>query len=151
MSHPIRPLADRDRSAWDRLWAGYLAFYRQSLPAATSDETFRRLLAGEQGMFAFVAVDEDDRPIGLVHALLHASTWAPGGVCYLQDLFVDPDARGGDVARRLIEAVADEAGHRGAVRVYWRTQQYNGRARSLYDRVARLSSMVTYERDLPAD
>jgi GNAT superfamily N-acetyltransferase len=150
MSHPIRPLADRDRAAWDVLWAGYLDFYRRELPSSVTDESFRRLCGGQEGMFAFVAVEEAARPVGLVHALLHPSTWSTGGYCYLEDLFVAPEVRGGDVGRRLIETVAEAARERGATRLHWRTQQFNGRARSLYDQVARLSSMVIYERDLTA-
>jgi len=34
---------------------------------------------------------------------------------------------------------------RGAGRLYWHTQEYNGRARSLYDQVAHLTSFVVYE------
>ncbi len=34
---------------------------------------------------------------------------------------------------------------RGADRVYWHTQQYNGRARSLYDQVGHPTSFVVYE------
>jgi hypothetical protein len=37
---------------------------------------------------------------------------------------------------------------RGADRVYWQTQQYNGAARSLYDSVGRLTSFIVYEHDL---
>jgi hypothetical protein len=33
-------------------------------------------------------------------------------------------------------------------RVYWQTQQFNGAARSLYDKVGRLTSMAVYERDV---
>jgi hypothetical protein len=34
---------------------------------------------------------------------------------------------------------------RGAGRLYWHTQEYNGRARSLYDQVARVTSFIVYE------
>jgi hypothetical protein len=32
--------------------------------------------------------------------------------------------------------------------VYWHTQEFNGRARSLYDQVAKRISIVVYEREL---
>jgi len=41
-----------------------------------------------------------------------------------------------------VRAAATE---RGAEPVYWHTQQYNGRARSLYDQVGRPTSFVVYE------
>ncbi len=37
------------------------------------------------------------------------------------------------------------AAARGTSRVYWHTQQYNGRARSLYDVVGHPTSFVVYE------
>lgn len=147
-AHVVRPLRAEDRPAWDPLWAGYLAFYRHELAVAVTDSTFARLCAGGDDLFGLVAVDADDRAVGFSHALLHASTWAPGGVCYLEDLYVEPGTRGGDTGRALIEATATEARTRGAETLYWRTQAFNGRARSLYDQVAHLSSDVLYERDL---
>lgn len=145
----VRPLRPDDHRAWAVLWADYLRFYREDLAADVTAETFRRLCAGTGGLFALVACDEDDAPVGLAHAVLHPSTWSTGGSCYLEDLFVDPSARGGDVGRDLIEAVAAEAARRGATTLYWQTQAYNGRARSLYDGMGHLSSSVIYERDLP--
>jgi GNAT superfamily N-acetyltransferase len=61
---------------------------------------------------------------------------------------VAPHARGAHVATALIEATAAEAHKRGVQRLYWQTQQFNGPARSLYDKVGRLTSMVVYERDV---
>ncbi|MEV4419679.1 GNAT family N-acetyltransferase [Patulibacter sp. NPDC049589] len=145
----VRPLRPDDHRAWGELWDGYLRFYREDLPAEITAETFRRLCAGAGGTFAFVACDADAQPVGLAHGVVHASTWSPGGYCYLEDLFVDPAARGGDVGRLLIEAVAAEAQARGTTKLYWQTQAFNGRARSLYDQVGTLSSSVIYERDLP--
>lgn len=146
MTELIRELRATDRPAWDELWAGYLRFYRGELDAAVTDLTFRRLCDGVDGMFGLVAVDGDDRPVGLSHAIVHPSTWSATSYTYLEDLFVSPAARGGDVARRLIEATAAAARERGSERLYWQTQQYNGAARSLYDTVGQLTSFVVYEK-----
>ena len=78
---------------------------------------------------------------------MHSSTWSRQPKCYLEDLFVAPAARGHDVGRAL-PLLAVKAGRRraeGADRVYWHTQQYNGRARSLYDQVGQPTSFVVYE------
>ncbi len=140
----IRPMGAADWDGWRRLWRGYLDFYREALDEATTRATFERLCAGEV-MFAFVA-ETGGELVGLVHALTHVSTWTTGTYCYLEDLFVEPATRGGTVARDLIEAVAAEAAARGAEKVYWHTQEYNGRARSLYDQLARRTSFIVYER-----
>ena len=141
----IRPVREDDWDGWKPLWDGYLDFYREQLDEATSRFTFDRLCKLQDGLFGFVAVS-DGAVQGLVNALVHPSTWTTGCYCYLEDLFVSRDARGSDIARKLIEAVSTEASARGAAHVYWHTQQFNGAARSLYDQVARLTSFVVYER-----
>ena len=141
----IRALCSDDWDDWRALWGGYLAFYRAELPEETSGATFERLCAGADGMFGLLALDDLGNGIGMANCVVHASTWSRQPKCYLEDLFVDPAARGLDVGRALLEAVKEAASARGADPVYWHTQQYNGRARSLYDQVGRPTSFVVYE------
>ena len=140
----IRPLCRQDESSWRRLWDGYLEFYKTSLSAEHSDALFEKLLAGE-GHHALVA-EAEGAIVGFVHFLPHASTWSLTGYCYLEDLYVDPSARGSGAARALIEAVYAEADKRGLTRVYWHTDKGNERARGLYDKLATLSDFVQYRR-----
>ncbi|MEO1200617.1 MAG: hypothetical protein AAFX39_15535 [Pseudomonadota bacterium] len=39
----VRPLRPEDRERWEELWAGYLTFYEEDLPAEITDLTWRRL------------------------------------------------------------------------------------------------------------
>ena len=83
--------------------------------------------------------------MGLAHCILHPSTWSGRPSCYLEDLFVAPRARGTELGRALLEEAKRASVQRGANRLYWHTQQYNGRARSLYDQVAQPTSFIVYE------
>lgn len=141
----IRDLRADDWDGWLALWSGYLAFYRAELSEATTRATFERLCAGRDGMFGLLALDDEGRAVGMANCVIHATTWSRQPKCYLEDLFVDPAARGLDVGRALLEAVKEAATARGATPVYLHTQQYNGRARSLYDQVGRPTSFVVYE------
>jgi GNAT superfamily N-acetyltransferase len=143
----VRRLRREDRAHWDDLWQRYLRFYRTPLADEVSDHTFERLCAGDD-LVALVAVDDSDRAVGLAHLVFHPSTWTTQPYCYLEDLYVHPDHRGARIAHELFDAVSGTARERGAARVYWLTQQYNGAARSLYDVVGRLTSFVVYERDV---
>lgn len=141
----IRPLEPGDRAAWDPLWQGYLEFYEQPLPPAITERTWTRLLDpqfGHHGIGAF----EGARMVGICHYLFHPSTWSEAPYCYLEDLFVDPGARGAGAGRALIEAVYRAADAAGAGRVYWMTQEHNATARRLYDQVARKRPFVQYAR-----
>jgi GNAT superfamily N-acetyltransferase len=90
-----------------------------------------------------LALNENGEAIGLAHFFYHPSTSTSGGNCYLQDLFVIPAARGQRVGRRLIAAVAQAAKTKGVAVVYWQTEEFNGPARRLYERVAKRSPLFT--------
>lgn len=143
----IRPARTEDEARWRALWAGYLRFYRASLAPAVTDRTWARLLDPGSQLHALVAERQGD-VIGLCNYVFHDTTWSEAPICYLQDLYVDPDARGGGAAKALILACRDDARARGAFRLYWQTQEYNGAARSLYDTIVPRSSFIVYRMPL---
>lgn len=143
----IRSLAAGDKDDWLRLFRGYIAFYKAAVPDDVIETVWDRLMAGApEDHIGLVAVDDNDRPIGLAHVLFHRSTWSKTSYCYLEDLFVDPERRQGGIGRALIEAVYREADARGATRTYWLTQEFNHTARALYDQVATKTVFVHYRR-----
>ncbi|MCO5092329.1 GNAT family N-acetyltransferase [Bosea sp. (in: a-proteobacteria)] len=143
----IRPLAATDRDAWTPLWHGYLAFYKATLPPAVDAITFGRLTGGSEPMGGFIAF-RGDEALGMVNWVIHRSTWSERNICYLQDLFTVPEARGSGVGRGLIEAVNGMAREKGCFRVYWQTQESNLQARELYDKVADKSGFIVYRQPL---
>ena len=72
----------------------------------------------------------EGRLVGFAHYLFHPSTWALQEICYLEDLFVDPAARGQGVGRALIHAVYAAADRAQAPSVYWMTQEFNADGRA---------------------
>lgn len=143
----IRPLTAADRAGWDPLWQGYLTFYKASIASDISDITFARLTGGAEPMGGFVA-ERDGVLIGLVHWVIHRTTWNSRDICYLQDLFTAPEARGTGAGRALIEAVRQMAQARGYFRVYWQTHESNAQAQALYDKVADKSGFIVYRQPL---
>jgi GNAT superfamily N-acetyltransferase len=143
----IRPIDASDRAAWEPLWAGYLAFYETTVSNDVTEFTWKRL-TGAGGVFGFLAIGGGGDAVGLVHFVFHPTTWSVGGSCYLEDLFVAPAARGHRVGRRLFAAVADAAKAKGATTLYWQTEEFNGTARRLYERVAKRSPFIRYQIEL---
>jgi len=142
----IRPLAPADHAEWRRLWTGYLAFYNTSVSEAVQAVTFARLIDPARPQQNALVAEQDGRLVGLVHYIYHAHNWRIEDVCYLQDLFVDPDTRGTGAGRALIEAVYRAADANGTPAVYWLTQDFNTQARQLYDRIAKVSPFIRYNR-----
>lgn len=146
MTLTIRPLTPADHDDWRRMWTAYLEFYESGVTDEVFDTTFARLCDPEhKRQNAFVA-ELDGRLVGLVHYLYHPHNWRIEDVCYLQDLYADPDVRGQGIGRKLIEAVYAAADANGTPSVYWMTQDFNATARLLYDRIANLTPFIKYQR-----
>ena len=128
--------------ALDRL----LAFYKTTVPEAVYTSTFARLLGDDPQDFSALVAEGDTGLLGLTHYLFHRHGWKIENTCYLQDLFVDPAARGTGLGRALIEAVYEKADAAGAPSVYWLTQDFNHEARLLYDRIAKVTPFIRYIR-----
>ncbi|MDF2999229.1 MAG: GCN5-related N-acetyltransferase [Xanthobacteraceae bacterium] len=144
----IRPLEPDQLSAWLPLWRGYQAFYEADIPADVSALTWSRMLYPTEPVHGALAW-QGERAVGLVHYIFHRSTWTAGNNCYLQDLFVDPEVRGGGIGRRLIEHVYDIAQAEGAAKVYWLTHETNGTAIRLYEQVAQRPGFIQFRRTFP--
>ncbi len=90
----------------------------------------------------------EGRLVSITHYLFHDHAWSPKQVCYLQDLYVDSNVRGGGIGKALIEAVAQIARERDCLRLYWTTKEDNARARRLYDYIAKFNGFIRYDYSL---
>jgi len=141
----VRPVTEADRAEWDPLWQGYLTFYETVLPTEVTEATWRRFLDPVEPLHALVA-EIDGHLVGFAHYLLHRSTWALEGYCYLEDLFVSSAVRGHGMGRALIQAVEVAALDANANRLYWLTHEDNTQAQTLYNKLAERTRFVHYRK-----
>lgn len=73
--------------------------------------------------------------VGLALWFRTFSTWLGVASIYLEDLFVEPDARGGGYGRALLTALAAVAVERGYGRVEWSVLNWNEPAQGFYRRL----------------
>jgi GNAT superfamily N-acetyltransferase len=142
LNYQIAPIRLSDHARWLQLWSEYQTFYGVALPAAATASAWERLHSGR--VHGLGARDSRDELLGIVHFLFHEDTWSAAPACYLQDLYVDPAARGTGCGRQLIEAVAKAARAAGANHPYWLTHESNTVARRLYDRVGKNLGFIQY-------
>ena len=134
-NYRIRSVTSADREQWDPLWQGYLKFYESGLADEVTDLLWQRIVDPAHDIQCRVAENKHQKLVGLVHFFPHAHTWYAQPVCYLNDLFVLPEIRGGGIGEKLIAAVIDEAKQQNWCEVYWHTQNHNLVARGLYDKI----------------
>jgi GNAT superfamily N-acetyltransferase len=151
MQIATRPVRKDDLPAWLKLWEGYNAFYGRlgetALPAEVTRMTWLRFFDVYEPVHALVA-EEAGTLLGLVHFLYHRSTTDIAPICYLQDLFTTPEARGKGIGRAMILRVYEHAKSAGAPEVYWQTHETNAAAMKLYDKVAAKSGFLVYSRTI---
>ncbi len=143
MTVQIRNTTPEDEAAWRGLWAQYLAYYKVDLAPEITANTWARAHDPKSPMRIRLAV-EDDVVLGFAVHLHHPSTWVIGEDCYLEDLFVSPDARGNGVGRALITDLQALAKANGWQRLYWHTDEGNATARRLYDSFTPSDGHVRY-------
>lgn len=139
----IRAALPHDEAAWRRLWQGYCDFYETALAPEVTDRTWRRILDPESAVMCVVA-EQEGRVVAFANCVVHENTWETQAICYLEDLYVAPDARGAGVGRALLEWLRNAMRAEGWARLYWVAHRDNARARRLYDQFAAADDFVRY-------
>ncbi|WP_029003400.1 GNAT family N-acetyltransferase [Azorhizobium doebereinerae] len=146
----VRDPVAGDEAEWRRLWAGYNDFYRADVPDEVTSYTWARVLDPASPLFGLVA-ELDGRLAGMALCVQHEGTWSLTGLCYLEDLFVDPEARGAGVGRALMDHLVALCRAQGWSDLYWHTRDTNTAARSLYDTYVAADDHVRYRMELDRD
>lgn len=145
MSVRIVRLEQHHRSEWEALYAGYANFYRTEQTPEMRARVWSWLHDETAELEALVAVNADEKLIGLAHFREFSRPLSATKGGFLDDLFVTPEARGSGAARALLDALAAEARTRGWSVVRWITADDNYRARGLYDKLSTRTNWVTYD------
>ena len=143
----IVPLAERHREDWERLYAGYAAFYKVAQTPEMRGRVWGWIHDPAHEVEALVAEapEEGGRAVGFAHFRAFARPLSATAGGFLDDLFVDPAFRGGRVADALIGRLAEIGRERGWSVVRWITADDNYRARGVYDRLAQRTMWITYD------
>lgn len=139
----IRSALPSDEAVWRQLWRGYLDFYASPIADEVTSRTWTRILDPDSAVMCIVA-EVDGQVCGFAHCVVHENTWETQPVCYLEDLYVAPQARGHGVGTALIEWLRNAMRAEGWARLYWMTREGNAQAGRVYDRFAQADDFVRY-------
>lgn len=144
MNITVRRIERADETRWRELWDGYTRFYEREPSDALTGHTWARIFDDSCPVYAIVAERDSGEVSGFANYVLHESTSTLTPVCYLQDLFVDPEVRAGGIGGAMIDWLVAEVKARGWSRLYWNTRENNYRARGLYDKYTAHCGFIKY-------
>jgi GNAT superfamily N-acetyltransferase len=146
----IRAVLEDDKADWMRLFRAYGVFYKSSIDDDVMHRVWAWLTDGAHAVSGLVALD-DGVIIGFAHYTRLSDTFTGGPEWFLDDLYVESFARGKGTATALIDGIASHAAANGGGKIRWITAADNATAQSLYDKVAKRTTWVTYEKpQIPA-
>jgi ribosomal protein S18 acetylase RimI-like enzyme len=125
--------ADDDLEPVSRLLAAFRDWMGRDAP---SDESIHRttaaLLRDSDTEFLLASRDGGTLPSGVCQLRYRLSVWTGTEDCWLEDLYVREEARGGGVGRSLVEAAVERARARGCRRIQLDVNEHNAEALALY-------------------
>jgi hypothetical protein len=89
----IRTAVTADEAQRRELWPGYTQFYETHPPENVTATTWRQIVTPQPAIPCRFA-EQEGRLLGFSHSPPHEGTFIQAPICYLEDLFVDPAARG---------------------------------------------------------
>jgi GNAT superfamily N-acetyltransferase len=129
----IRRAGSADLDAAVRLFSGYLRFYEKAVVDAAVRDFIAQRLARLDSVFYLAEIDGE--PVGFtqLYPAFASLSLAPSWI--LNDLYVDPSARGRGVGEALMAAARELAISTGAAELMLQTARTNATAQRLYEKL----------------
>ena len=140
----IRPVTLSDRARWEELLTDYATFYKTQVPDGGFDSVWQWIFDENNDFWCDLVEAQDGSIIGFTQYQLMHRSLGGGMVCYLSDLFVEPNIRGTGAGRAMIDHVIEFAKAKGLANVRWLTQDFNYAGRRLYDTYQPKSDFILY-------
>ncbi len=147
----IRPARPDDVSEVLRLIRALAAYEREPAAVQTTTEDLAEALFGPAPLAHAHVADDDGQVVGMALWFLAFSTWKGRPTLYLEDLFVEPDRRGGGLGAALMAALAEQATQLGCARMEWSVLNWNEPAIGFYRTLGAqpMQQWTTWRLDLP--
>ena len=140
----IREIQLKDKDQWKKLYRGYADFYK----AEINDKILQTVwgwLNDNKHELQGIAYEVDNKIVALAHFRRMPRPLKGHDICFLDDLFVDPQHRGQKIGEKLINRIREISKSRGWSLVRWITRDDNLRAKSLYNRISEKTNWDVYE------
>ena len=141
----VREISESDRSDWQGLYRGYADFYQMPMDQKILDTVWSWIMDERENFYAIGVKDKFGRLVGFMHYRQMPSPLRGVVIGFLDDLFVQLDARGNGAVQALFKELKVIAKDRNWPFIRWITASDNHRARALYDKISNTIDFVTYQ------
>jgi GNAT superfamily N-acetyltransferase len=132
MAARIRSATRADVAAVLRLIRALAEYEKLLHEAVATEEQLARTLFGERPSAEVLLAEEGGSAVGLALFFQNYSTFLARPGIYLEDLYVEPEARGRGIGKALLQAVARIAVERQCGRFEWAVLDWNTPAIDFY-------------------
>ena len=129
----IRRAGPADLDAAARLFTGYLRFYEKAAPESEVRVFIGERLAKQDSVFYLAEADGQALGFTQLYPAFASLSLAPSWI--LNDLYVEPSARGRGVGEALMAAARELALSNGAAELMLQTARTNATAQRLYEKL----------------
>ena len=140
----IREIHSKDKKQWEKLYKGYAVFYKVEMNNQIL-QTVWDWLNDKSHELKGIGYEIDGKIVGLAHYRKLLNPLNGKYICYLDDIFVDPEYRGQKIAKKLLNKIKEISKANGWNLVRWQTDEDNFTAKKLYDKVATKTKKNVYE------
>jgi len=140
----IRYLEQKDKENWEKLYYGYADFYKVAMNKEIL-ETLWSWIQDENHIVNGICYELGDRIVGIAHYRTMPRPIKGQYIGFLDDLFVEPEFRGQQIAQKLINYLKSLSKANNWDGIRWITHSSNENAKKLYDKIANNTGFELYE------
>ena len=140
----IRNLEQKDKKNWNKLYSKYADFYKAPMNNNILS-TLWKWIHDETHVIKGICFELEGNIVGIAHYRTMPRPIKGQYICFLDDLFVEPDFRGKKIAKKLINHLKSLSKVNNWQGVRWITHSSNDNAKKLYDKIATNTGFELYE------
>ena len=140
----IRKLEKKDKGNWAKLYNSYADFYKVSMNTGILDVLWN-WIHDENHIVNGICYELEGNIVGIAHYRTMPRPIKGEYIGFLDDLFVEPEFRGLQIAKKLIDYLKSLSKANNWNGVRWITHSSNENAKKLYDKIANNTGFELYE------
>jgi len=140
----IRYLDHKDKDKWEKLYHAYADFYKVPMNSAILDTLWNWIL-DDNHIVNGICYELEGNIVGIAHYRSMPRPIKGQYIGFLDDLFVEPEFRGQQIAQKLISYLKSLSKTNNWNGIRWITHSSNENAKKLYDKIANNTGFELYE------